>query len=92
MNDLERSELTDLAVAYRQLFAAILDRAFEDLHKPKYRQEARQFFLSGRANAFIILLDLDPTTFITKVLNAPRRRPPYTPVYDSETGDEERVL
>ena len=84
MDDFERSELTDLAEAYRQLYAGILERAFEDLFIPKYAEEARQFFLRGYADAFILLLDLDPTSFIRSALNAPRRRPSDSSVYDPE--------
>ena len=84
MNDFERSELVDLAISYRQLFAGILDRAFEDLFVPKYAEEARRFFTSGRADVFIILLDLDPASFIRNALSAPRRRPPSTPVNSTE--------
>ena len=84
MDDFERSELADLAEAYRQLYAGILERAFEDLFIPKYAEEARQFFMRGYADAFILMLDLDPTSFIRNALNAPRKRPPRPPVDDSE--------
>lgn len=92
MDDFERSELTDLAVAYRNLYAAILERAFDDLRVPKYAEEARKFFTSGQADSFIILLDLDPTTFIRNALNAPRRRSPCSRVDDTEAGDEVWML
>ena len=84
MDDFERSELADLAEAYRQLYAGVLERAFEDLFIPKYAEEARRFFMQGYADVFIVLLDLDPTSFIRSALCAPRRRPPRSPVYDSE--------
>jgi len=84
MDDFERSELADLAEAYRQLYAGVLERAFEDLFIPKYAEEARQFFLRGYADAFIMLLDLDPTSFIRSAFSAPRRRPPSSSVYDPE--------
>ena len=84
MDDFERSEITDLAKAYRQLYAGILERAFEDLFIPKYAEEARQFFLYGYADVFILLLDLDPTSFIRKALSAPRRRPPSSSIYNTE--------
>ena len=84
MDDFERSELVDLALSYRQLFAGILDRAFEDLHVPKYAEEARRFFTSGRADVFIVLLDLDPTSFIRNALSAPRRRSSHTPIDNTE--------
>ena len=84
MDDFERSELADLAEAYHQLYASVLERAFEDLFIPKYAEEARQFFMRGYADAFIMLLDLDPTSFIRSALCAPRRRPPSSPVYDPE--------
>lgn len=88
MNDFERSELTDLAESYRQLYAAVLERAFDDLHIPKYADEARRFFLSGRADAYIRLLDLDPTTFIRNALSAPRRRSPNPRTDCAEAGGE----
>ena len=84
MDDFERSELADLAEAYRQLYAGVLERAFEDLFIPKYASEARRLFMQGYADVFIVLLDLDPTSFIRSALCAPRRRPPSSPVYDPE--------
>ena len=84
MDDFERSELADLAEAYRQLYASVLERAFEDLFIPKYAEEARRFFMQGYADVFITLLDLDPTSFIRSAICAPRRRPPSSPVYDPE--------
>lgn len=88
MDDFERSELADLAIAYRNLYAAILERAFEDLHMLRYAEDARKFFESGRANPYILLIDLDPTSFIRNVLSAPRRRPPSSRIDNTETGDE----
>jgi len=88
MNDFERSELADLAVAYRNLFAAILERAFDDLRVPKYAEEARKFFESGRANPMIVLLDLEPSSFIRSAFSAPRRRSPNPRIDDTEARDE----
>lgn len=63
MTDDERAELVDLGECYRQLFAAIVHRAVMDLEHKKYRAEASSFFTSGRADYFLIVLDIAPDEF-----------------------------
>ncbi len=60
MDDFERANLVDLADAYRQLYAAVLERAFDDLLIPKYAADAWQFFVSGYADVFADALGIDP--------------------------------
>lgn len=63
MTDDERAELADLGECYRQLFAAIVHRAVQDLEIKRYRAEASYFFTSGSADYFLIVLDIAPDEF-----------------------------
>lgn len=63
MTDDERAELADLGECYRQLFAAIIHRAVMDLEIKAHRVSAQQFFVSGSADYFLIVLDIAPDEF-----------------------------
>lgn len=63
MTDDERAELVDLGECYRQLFAAIIHRAVQDLDLKSHRADAQYFFNSGRADYFLIVLDIAPDEF-----------------------------
>lgn len=93
MDDLKRSELADLAESYRQLFAAIINRAILDYGIKKYKVDAEDFFKSGAADFLLQALDIAPDEFKRRLFSGmiklttyeyASRRPSDTPIDDPE--------
>lgn len=48
----------------KSLFAAVIQQAIQDMNSAKcYRQDAEQFFISGRADGYLEAIGVDPALF-----------------------------